>query len=429
MNNKKKFGLRKKLVLFVTILAIITYTTSAFFINVLQPSLFPNMNTFWFQVGTYAAGIMWSGLLAAFFSTILTKPLQNLEQAACEVAEGKIGTDIELPQSSDEIRSVAEAFQQMVLNLRNIVSQIETNFEKTVQTVDQLTGETSIAAKQADAVAQTIMEISSGAEESAVAIQETAEAIEDVRLLAVEVSHRAEDSTDRAREMLEELATTTDAFRKLVDGIQEISAQSEQSLTTIEHLNSSAQRIGEIVQLVGNIAEQTNLLALNASIEAARAGEHGKGFAVVAEEVRTLADESANAVNGITELIHTMQADVAKVVKEIQNQVTTAANEVEHANTTSTDIEAMTGKVNRMADSVVEIKQFVAHQLENIEKNAQQSQEVAAIAEETSAAAEEVRASTEEQARSIEQVDTLAIDLKKQSEDLYKVIQQFDRTE
>ena len=71
----------------------------------------------------------------------------------------------------------------MVINLRTIVEQIETNFEKTAITVDNLSAETGSAARQAHAVASTIMEISSGAEESAIAIQETAEAIEDVRLL------------------------------------------------------------------------------------------------------------------------------------------------------------------------------------------------------------------------------------------------------
>ncbi|HEX5565138.1 MAG TPA: methyl-accepting chemotaxis protein, partial [Sporosarcina sp.] len=293
---KKKFGLRKKLVLFVTVLAVVTYSTSALFINYIRPEFFPDVQPFVFEIITYALGILWSGILAALFSTILTKPLQNLEKAAIEVADGKIGTDIALPKSSDEIRSVAEAFQQLVVNLRTIVTEIETNFEKTAQTVDQLSGETSSAALQADAVASTIMEISSGAEASAVAIQETAEAIEDVRTLAAEVSSRAEDSSEQSKEMLAELERTTEVFRTLVKGIRDMSDQSEQSLGTIRELDQNAQKIGEIVQLVGSIAGQTNLLALNASIEAARAGEHGKGFAVVAEEVRVLADESAKAV-------------------------------------------------------------------------------------------------------------------------------------
>lgn len=424
----KKFGLRMKLVLFVTILAVVTYSTSAFFINYIGPEFFPNVKPFVFEILTYAMGIMWSAILAAMFSTILTKPLQRLELAAIEVADGKIGTEILLPKSSDEIRSVAEAFQKLVVNLRTIVQEIETNFEKTAVTVDQLSVETSSAASQAEAVATTIMEISSGAEASAMAIQETAEAIEDVRMLAAEVSTHAEDSSIQSKEMLDELGRMTDVFRSLVEGIRDMSNQSEQSLGTIRTLDQNAQQIGNIVQLVGNIAGQTNLLALNASIEAARAGEHGKGFAVVAEEVRVLADESAKAVHSIDELVKMIQSDVSKVVKEIEEQVETASMEADRADATSTNVQSMSEKVNGMADSVVRISQLVENQLANIETTARQSQEVAAIAEETSAGAEEVRAATEEQVRSIEQTDAMASQLKHQSEDLYKVISQFDRS-
>ncbi|WP_413057979.1 methyl-accepting chemotaxis protein [Sporosarcina sp. 179-K 3D1 HS] len=425
--NGRKFGLRKKLVLFVAILAIITYSTSAFFIYVLQPNFFPDFEPFWFAVITFGLGIAWSAILAALFSTILTKPLQKLEAAAIRVADGKIGTEVELPKSSDEIRSVAEAFQQMVVNLRSIVGQIEENFEQTASTVEHLSRETGEAARQADAVATTIMEISSGAEESAVSIQETAEAIEEVRVLAVEVNGRAVDSTTRSQEMLAELAHTTETFRSLVEGIRHMANRSEQSLGTIRQLDENAQKIGEIVQLVGNIAAQTNLLALNASIEAARAGEHGKGFAVVAEEVRVLADESARAVHGIATLVSTIQADVTKVVQEIEEQVKTAIVEADRANETSSDMQAMTEKVHGMADSVVEITKFVENQLAGIETTARQSRDVSAIAEETSAGAEEVRAATEEQVHSIERADELAAQLKKQAEALYGVIQQFDR--
>lgn len=427
-NTERKYGLRKKLIIFVAILALITYSISAIFITYIQPQFFPDVSTLWFAIITFGLGIFWSAVLAGVFGTILTKPLQQLEKAAIEVADGKIGNDIEMPKSSDEIRSVAEAFQQMVVSLRTIVGQIETNFEETAATIDNLSDGTSSATRQADAVAATIMEISSGAEESAVAIQETAEAVEDIRLLAVEVNDRAGQSSERSGEMLEELKTTIEVFTSLVSGIRAMSQKSEASLGTIRQLDHNANEIGEIVQLVGNIAKQTNLLALNASIEAARAGEHGAGFAVVAEEVRVLADESAQAVQGISQLVSTIQSDVSKVVEEIEEQVKTAALEADRATETSESVTAMTDKVNNMADSVVEIRTFIERQLENIEKTASQSQEVAAIAEETSAGAEEVRATTEEQVRSIGQADEMAEQLKKQSEQLYGVINQFDRS-
>src|SRR5699024_6991638 len=162
-----------------------------------------------------------------------------------------------------------------VVNLRNIIEQIESNFQATAQSVDELTKETSAASGQSDAIARTIGEISNGAEHTSEAIRETVHAIEDIRQLAMEVNNRADQSSEQCKMMLREVHATTEIFQSVLAGIHQMSNQSEHSLETIQVLDENAHKIGEIVELVGNIAGQTNLLALNASIEAARAGEHG----------------------------------------------------------------------------------------------------------------------------------------------------------
>lgn len=424
---KKQFGLRLKLVLFVSILALITYSISFIFIEYLQPTFFPDINRKLFEIFTYVSGIVWSGILAAIFSVILIKPLQQLENSASRVAEGKIGQDVDMPKTSDEIRSVAEAFQQMVLNLRQMVESIDLNFQQTNQSIIQLSDEAAVATKKAEGIASTVKHISTGAEASATAVQDTAEAIEDVRALATEVNSRAEASATQSKEILHNLTTTTDAIETLVNSIQQIAAGNSEALESIRLLEENAGQVERIISLVGDIAAQTNLLALNASIEAARAGEHGKGFAVVAEEVRSLADESAKAVQGITSLIQSMQQNVEVVVKQMNQQVTFATKEAARVSETTTAVEGMSSSVHEMASSIVEISSLIEQQMHNIETTARQSQEVAAIAEETSAGAQEVRSAAEEQAYAIEQVEKLAEGLKKQSEELHKMIQQFDR--
>ncbi|SOC34726.1 methyl-accepting chemotaxis protein [Ureibacillus acetophenoni] len=434
MNHRtnKTFSLRKKLVLFVTLLALITYSTSFVFIHYLHPIIFAQFdflsNKALFEILTYVLGIAWSGILAAILAGVLTKPLQQLEATATRVAEGKIGQDVIMPKTRDEIQSVAEAFQLMLVNLRQMVESIDTNFQKTNTTIIELSEQTSAASQQAEGIALTVSQISQGAEQSADAVQETVVAIEDVRDLASEVNTRALNSATQSKQIIHELETTTGSIQGLVNSIRQIVTGNEEALKNIHHLEKNAEQIERIISLVGDIAAQTNLLALNASIEAARAGEHGKGFAVVAEEVRSLADESAKAVQGITSLIHTMQENVNIVVKQMNEQVTFAVKESAKVSDTTRLVESMSTNVQGMADAVVEISGLIEKQMTNIQTTAHQSQEVAAIAEETSAGAQEVRSSTEEQAYAIEQIETLSRDLKSQSDQLYKVIQQFDRT-
>lgn len=424
----KRFNLRMKLVLFVGLLALITYSTSFVFIEYIHPFFFPNMNAEVFQIATYIAGITWSCILAAIFSIVLVRPLQALEKVASRVAEGQIGQDVEMPKTNDEIRAVAEAFQHMLVNLRKIVDNIDDNYQTTNTTINELSSLTTASSKKAIDVASTIGHISDGAQTSAVSIQDMAEALVDVRQLALDVNTRATNSSNESQKMLQNLETTKSAIQSLVTSIQEMTQGSKETLTNIQQLEKNAEQIEQIIGLVGDIAAQTNLLALNASIEAARAGEHGKGFAVVAEEVRLLADESAKAVQGITSLIQTMQQNVESVVRQMNNQVAFATKESERVSQTTATVDQMVHTIEDVAHTVVDIAAFAHRQLGSIEQTTQQSQEVAAISEETSAGAQEVRVITEEQASEIEQTKQLCDHLQQQSTQLYNVIAQFDRT-
>ena len=422
------FNLRTKLVLFVGILALVTYSVSFIFIEYIQPTLFSSVNPNIFQIITYCLGIAWSCILAAIFSVIIVKPLQKLEQTATSVAQGKIGQDVDMPKTNDEIRSVAQAFQLMLVNLRGMVDGIEDNFQKTNDTIQQLSKQTVVARAEAANIASTVGQISRGADASANAVQDTVEAIEDVKILAGEVNNLAVHSAEKSHVIIKKLSEATNSIQGLVESVQHIASGNEQALQSIQELEKNAQQVEHIIGLVGDIAAQTNLLALNASIEAARAGEHGKGFAVVAEEVRKLADESANAVQGITNLIQTIQSNVNHVVKQMNEQVHYAISESTRVSETTAAVEGMATGVHEMADAVIEISKLVDKHMKNIEKTAGQSHEVAAIAQQTSASTQEVSSATEEQAHSIEQIEKLSQNLQQQSNELHKVILQFDRS-
>lgn len=423
---KYKFSLNKRLAMFTTILAIITYTISGFFIYFLYEYVSSFVSEQIFTGLTLILGVFWSGVLAYFAATrFITKPLQLLESAVTKAAKGEIGEDAPVPKTDDEIRSLSLAFNEMQRNIRDIVCNIDMNFESTKEKVLQMTEGANTAVEQSRNITLTISEISNGTDYSANAMQATANSVEDVLLIANEVQEKARKSEKLSTEMVNTLNHCKAIVHSLVSDVREMEKSSEESLHSVKQLEKHTKEVEKIIGFVGEIAAQTNLLALNASIEAARAGEHGRGFAVVAEEVRKLADQSADAVQGITNLILNIQHEVKNVVELISLQVKLANEEAHKGNETNTAILTMTNSIDEVVQAVTYIVSLVEQQFNHIEQTVGQSQEVTAIAKETSIGALEVAAAAKEQTSFIQDVNNLAEELVSQAVELKETIKRF----
>lgn len=426
VKKKYKFGLNKRLAIFTTILAIITYSTSAFFIYFVYEFVSKFFNQQVFTILTLALGIFWSGVLAYFAATrFITKPLQMLEAAVGKAAKGEIGEDAPVPQNDDEIRSLSLAFNEMLSSIRDIARSIDTNFESTKEKVIQLTKASNFALEQSQHITKTISEISIGAEDSAEAMQETANSVEGVMLIAHEVQEKARKSEELSIEMVTTLNKSKQIIHSLVNDVQEMEENSDESLGSVKRLEKHANEVEKIILFVGEIAGQTNLLALNASIEAARAGEQGKGFAVVAEEVRKLADQSAQAVEGISTLISDIQIEVSNVVNQITKQVGLASEEAYKGKETNEAISTMSHSIDEVVQGVNDIVTLVEQQFNHIGQTVGQSQEVTAIAKEASLSSLEVASAAEEQTSVIKEVNKLGDELVLQAEGLKETIKRF----
>lgn len=170
---------------------------------------------------------------------------------------------------------------------------------------------------------------------------------------------------------LEELASSVQEINQQVSNALEISmqavSQADNTNTIISGLATAAQKIGDVVSLISEIAEQTNLLALNATIESARAGEAGKGFAVVASEVKSLAGQTANATEEISNQIAMVQSTTEEAVTAIKTITETIGKINEISSIISAAVEeqsAVTGNMSAnmqtAADGVNEISSGVS---------------------------------------------------------------------
>jgi methyl-accepting chemotaxis protein len=242
---------------------------------------------------------------------------------------------------------------------------------------DLLDGMSSIIADikiASDTIAAASGEISTGSQDLAQRTESQAASIEETAASMHEVTTTVKQNADNAQAASQLAVAARDTAQKGGQVVQD-------AVVAVTQIEESAAKISDIVGLIDEIAFQTNLLALNASVEAARAGEAGKGFAVVAQEVRALAQRSANASKDIKSLINASNA-----------QVKTGAGLVNQAGTSLTEI---VNGVKKVADIVAEIAAASREQSTGLEQintavgsMDEMTQRNGALVEETSAAAQ-----------------------------------------
>src|SRR5690606_29645032 len=204
----------------------------------------------------------------------LRRQVDELLEVVTAAAQGDLTRHISL-DAEGAVLELAQGLEKMFSDLRTMISQI-------VDSAAQFAEGSQVIAESSQTLANGAQTQTAAVEEMAATLERLGRSIEEVRQSAAEADRIASETSRLARQGGE-------AVRKSVEAM--------------DLIQTSAQQIADITQVISEIARQTNLLALNAAIEAARAGEHGLGFAVVADEVRKLAERADNAAGEISSLI------------------------------------------------------------------------------------------------------------------------------
>ena len=313
---------------------------------------------------------------STLFASQMAKRARDISCRMMDIAQGEADLSARLPVlSKDEVGDIAYWFNEFVSNLEDVITKVK----NTAAHVDHATQETATGAQG----------LSQATQQQASFIEEVAATIEEMTSSIKQNASNASQGREKAQAMVQVANTSSEASQELVRGMREIS--------------DASKKIGDIIVTVNEVAFQTNLLALNAAVEAARAGEHGKGFAVVAEEVRALAQRSADAARQIKNLI-----------EDTVNKISTG------------DV-----MVKRSGQSLEEIIAHIESLSLTMDEIAAASSEQATGVDDLNRAVSQIDSTTQQNATTVEELATTSDNLSNEAKYLAETVERFkvSRTE
>ncbi len=383
------------------------------------------------KVGLTVGGIsIFVLIVILLFSTQLAKritiPIRELVIAMDDVAKGDL-SKIVSTTANDEIGSLAIGYNKMLEHLKVLIDNVNSSAQRLAEAARSLTMSGEQSSQAVSEVADSIMELTSGAEKQRAAIEDTSNGIGQLAQKIEQVAHNAGNAAKLTNQAISLSQTGSSAVTSAVAQMNTIETAVIQAASVVTKLGERSKEISGIVDTIAGIAGQTNLLALNAAVEAARAGEQGRGFAVVAEEVRKLAEQSQESAQNVADLINEIQQDTNLAVlsmSEGTREVKMGTDAVASAGSAFRDIAA---SVKDVASEVTQISSASQQMTNNSEQMVQSVERINQVSAEAVKQTKNVSGSVEKQSEAMAEIAASSQELTNMADMLTKHVDQFIR--
>ncbi|MBL4930300.1 methyl-accepting chemotaxis protein [Clostridium paridis] len=346
-----------------------------------------------------------AGIVMAFaISQSIAKSIKKVLNLATSLEEGDLSHKIEV-DSKDELGVLSQALNNAAENVRTLVSQISDSAYSISSSSEELSATSEEVSSRMEIVNESTEQIAKGSQDLSATTEEVSASTQEINSTTNELEHKANDSYKSVIEIKNRAVDLKTRATKNIEANEIIYREKSQHIINAIKEGKIVDEVRIMADSIGEIASQTNLLALNAAIEAARAGEQGKGFAVVADEIRKLAEQSAEAVAQIQNMVVQVRNAFTNLSSGGQDILEYLANDVrpsfELLMSTGIqyekDAELVNGIIEDIAKSSKQINEVVGQVADAIEN-------VTATAEESAAGSDEILRSINEITASINDV-------------------------
>jgi methyl-accepting chemotaxis protein len=291
----------------------------------------------WFVISALAAGTIVGLANYWLVNWVLLSKLRRISQVATAISNKDISHTCSM-ESHDMIGEIIDGFNKMAENLRELIGEVANMSGHVSRDANTIQGLMAGVRNRFEAQQRTVGSINSSTET-------LSETVAQISGSASQVSEAARNASNLAK-------SGGNIVQETIQGMRQINESVTLGSSAVDSLGRKSDEIGAIVAVINSIAEQTNLLALNAAIEAARAGEQGRGFAVVADEVRKLAEKTAQATQEISGMIQSVQQETRNAISTMQNGTEQVRGGVEKATEAGRALQEIVLSVERVSEMI-----------------------------------------------------------------------------
>lgn len=348
-------------------------------------------------VGIIAIVVIIAIIISFIMGRRLMRPLVKVSTIIEDVANGNIEADFSVvKESNDEIGLIIEKMKELTQSLGSIVGKIRNSSDTMSSNSYELNDTSSQTLAANNEISKAVEDVAEGSTGMAASISKINENLlemsnetKDINASVDEIKNQTVAVQDSSKIMNDKIKSMQDSSHKMDEGISAISKR-------IETVNTTVDKVSNIVSVIEEISSETNLLSLNASIEAARAGDAGKGFAVVAQEIRVLSDNTNTELENIKQIISSLVEECRYCVQASGTIVEDNAKQKEEIKAVLDEFGSLDEQIQKTAEKADEIEELVTAMIELNDDITKSSNSLTDVSAANAAATEEMNANIEE---------------------------------